>query len=80
MSLLRRFLASGSPFRRGAITQQLDCMLATFSDLGVPIAEEKLEGPGTAVTFLGTEVDTEAMVLCLPQRRIVHMVGEGIVL
>ena len=33
--------------------QQLDCLMKTFSDLGVPIAEEKLEGPGTVVTFLG---------------------------
>ena len=51
--------------------QQLDCLLAAFSDLDVPIAEEKLEGPGTVVTFLGVEVDTEAMVLRLSQRKII---------
>ena len=64
------FLLLARPSQGG---QQLDCLLATFSDLGVPIAEEKLEGPGTAVTFLGIEVDTEAMVLRLPQRRIVEL-------
>ena len=50
--------------------QQLDCLMKTFSDLGVPIAEEKLKGPGTVVTFLGIEIDTDAMVLRLPQAKI----------
>ena len=31
---------------------------------------EKLEGPATCLTFLGIEVDTEAMELCLSEKKL----------
>ena len=44
----------------------LDISLALFSKLGVPIAEEKVEGPVTSLKFLGLEVDTVNMLVKLP--------------
>ena len=38
--------------------------------LGVPLASEKVEGPTTCLTFLGIEIDTVAMELQLPEKKI----------
>ena len=48
--------------------QDLDLFLRHLSWLGVPIAEEKIEGPVTRITFLGIEIDSERQVLRLPRR------------
>ena len=37
-----------------------------FHKLGVPIAPEKVEGPTTCITYLGTEMDSVPQVICLP--------------
>ena len=42
----------------------------TCTDLGVPLAMEKLEGPTHCITFLGIEIDTQAGTLCLPADRL----------
>ena len=44
----------------------LTFLLATFNDLNIPVASEKLEGPATRLVFLGIEIDTVEMVLRLP--------------
>ncbi len=38
--------------------------------LGLPIAEEKREGPTTVLEFLGFEVDSGAMTIRLPERKV----------
>ena len=38
--------------------------------LRVPIAEDKLEGPTTSLSFLGIELDCDRMVLRLPQEKL----------
>ena len=38
--------------------------------LGFPVAEEKVEGPSTRMTFLGIEIDSEALVLRLPHAKL----------
>ena len=43
--------------------------------LGVPIADHKVDAPATALTFLGIEIDTEAGVLRLPQKKLHHLQG-----
>ena len=48
----------------------LDVVLELCERLGVPLAMEKLEGPTTCLTFLGIEVDTEAMELRLPEMKL----------
>ena len=42
-------------------------LLQLFSKLGVPVAEEKREGPSTQLMFLGIELDTREMVRRLPK-------------
>ena len=48
----------------------LDLLLSTFFRLGIPIAEDKVEGPSTSLVFLGIEVDTVSGVLRLPAEKI----------
>ena len=35
-------------------------------DMGTQIEEAKCEGPSTVITFLGVELDTVALEICLP--------------
>lgn len=48
----------------------LQSILDLFESLGVPIAQEKVEGPATCLKFLGLEVDTVAMEVRLPTDKI----------
>ena len=41
-----------------------------FTKLGVPLAEEKTEGPTTKITFLGIEIDSMSMSLRLPDGKL----------
>ena len=41
--------------------------------LGMPIAEQKMESPTQALTFLGIEVDTEEMKVRLPADKLQHL-------
>ena len=45
----------------------LEQALQVCGDLGVPISEEKLEGPDKVITFLGIEIDSEMLQLRLPE-------------
>ena len=51
-------------------------MLSLCSELGVPIAEEKCEGPATRITFLGIQIDTERWHLRLPDDKLRDLLGE----
>ena len=42
--------------------------------LGVPTASEKTEGPTTKICVLGLEIDSEEMVIRIPQAKIVEIV------
>ena len=46
--------------------EALQTLLALCKELGIPVAEEKTEGPATILIFLGIEIDTIAMQLRLP--------------
>ena len=48
----------------------LNVALELCGRLGVPIAEQKLQGPTTSLSFLGIELDTMAMELRLPQEKL----------
>ena len=48
----------------------LGTTLAVCSELGVPIAPQKIEGPTSCLTFLGIEMDTSRMQLRLPQPKL----------
>ena len=38
--------------------------------LNVPLSEEKTAGPATIICFLGLEIDSEKMEICIPIRKI----------
>ena len=48
-------------------------LLGCWSQLGTPIAQDKTEGPTTCLTFLGIEVDTQAMELRLPAHKLARV-------
>ena len=48
----------------------LDSTLALFAELGVPVAEEKVEGPATCIKFLGLVVDTVKMMVQIPDDKL----------
>jgi len=41
-----------------------------MKELGVPLAEEKTEGPSEVIVFLGLELDTNRMVVRIPQEKL----------
>ena len=51
----------------------LDITLKVCKELGVPIAEDKLEGPVTQLTFLGIELNSINMSLKLPEDKMVAL-------
>ena len=59
--------------------EELQVLLECFDRLGVPVAEQKLEGPTTTLTFLGIELNTEQMIRRLPPKKLKELkelVGE----
>ena len=59
------FLLAGPP---GQLTcsESTETMLRVCERLGIPVALDKLEGPATAITFLGITIDTTLQQLRLP--------------
>ena len=51
-------------------TSVLSQTLSAFSQLGVPVAPEKVEGPVTCIKFLGLDVDTVAMQVRIPDDKL----------
>lgn len=39
------------------------------SEFGIPIAEDKTQGPKTVITFLGIVIDTDKMVIIISNRK-----------
>jgi hypothetical protein len=50
--------------------------LEICDELGVPIADEKLVGPVHVLTFLGLEIDTDEMMVRIPQSKMNALVAE----
>ena len=53
--------------------EDLHKLQQVFDKLGVPIAEEKLEGPSVCLTFLGKELDTRRMIRRLPSNKLIEL-------
>ena len=54
-------------------------MLGLCQKLGVPVAPSKCMGPASVLTFLGFELDTDALVVRLPEEKLLRIrakVGE----
>ena len=54
-----------TPFQQSR-QQSLSSMLLTFTNLGVPIAANKTEGPSTTLEFMGVILDTVRMEARIP--------------
>lgn len=55
----------------------MNCFFLEICDeLGVPIADEKLVGPVHVLTFLGLEIDTDEMMVRIPQSKMNALVAE----
>ena len=53
--------------------QIMSTFFATCAKMGVPIAEEKTEGPQTVIIFLGLELDSDLMEVRIPKDKIEHL-------
>ena len=47
--------------------RHLEACFSLFETLGVPIAQDKTEGPSTCITYLGFKLDSVKQELQLPQ-------------
>jgi hypothetical protein len=52
---------------------QLSAVLKLFKMLGVPLAEDKKEGPTNKLTFLGIQIDTLTMTISIDPVRLTHI-------
>ena len=68
------FLVVGPPGSESC-SRALASSLRLCEELGVPIAPHKLEGPGTAISFLGILIDTQEGVLRLPAEKLSRLRG-----
>ena len=59
------FLLMGSPGTSECSLAQATTIVIC-SELGVPLAEDKTEGPVTKLSFLGIQLNTACMLTCLP--------------
>ena len=66
------FLTVGGP-NSTQCSHNSDLLQAVCHRLGVPLAAENIEGPATVLSFLGIELDTERMVMCLPRDKLDHI-------
>ena len=48
----------------------MDIMQSAFSELGVPLALEKIIDPSTKITYLGIEIDSVANSIRLPMEKL----------
>ena len=53
--------------------EDLQKLRQVLDRLGVPIAEEKVEGPSVCLTFLGIELDTRRMIRRLPSHKLTEL-------
>ena len=63
------FLTIG-PASSNVCQHNLDILMQTCNELGIPLAEDKLEGPSTCITFLGIVIDTSKSEIRLPEEKL----------
>ena len=63
------FLTIGPPLF-SVCQHNLDTIISIYNYLGVPLALEKVEGPSTALPFLGIVLDTKKMEARLPEDKL----------
>ena len=68
------FLAA--PLQSFPCQHDLDTFLQVASKLGVPVAMEKVEGPVTAMSFLGLILDSVKQEICLPPDKLAELMHD----
>jgi hypothetical protein len=63
------YITMGPP-HKDECQQNLEVMLSSCRRLGVPVAPEKSAGPSMVMVFLGFELDTNSMVVRLPEEKL----------
>ena len=63
------FLLLGAP-GSGECTRALALTRATCKELGVPLADDKIEGPTSSLTFLGIRLSSQPLSVSLPQDKL----------
>ena len=48
----------------------MDCFQSICTSLGVPLSEEKTEGPETYIVFLGLSIDTVNQSIFIPRDKV----------
>ena len=76
LNYLDDFLFIGTPNSAEAL-QAARLAMTVFSDMDIPVATHKTEGPSSCVTFLGIQIDTVAGQLYLPSDKL-HRVREQV--
>jgi len=66
------YLTMGPPGSQ-VCQQNLNIFTSLCAELGVPLAEEKLEGPATSLSFLGIILDTEHLEIKLPADKLARI-------
>ena len=69
------FLFAGHP-ATGECAASLAKALEVCTQLGMPVAPHKIEGPSTKLTFLGIEIDSQEAKLRLPEQKLLALRSE----
>ena len=64
------YIMWGAPSSKDC-AESLRILLEVCSELGIPVASQKCQGPSTRLVFLGIEFDTMSMELRLPEEKLV---------
>ena len=65
-----------SPQDSPSCANNLQKIKDTCSMLGIPLALEKVEGPSQCITFLGISLDTQLMLACLPDDKLLRICNQ----
>ena len=60
------YLLASPPIPENQAEADLSTFKSTFNSLGVPIAEDKLIGPTTCLTFIGIMINTDSFEISIP--------------
>ena len=70
------YLLASPPAPTDQAHQDLQTFKQTFYSLGVPIAEDKLIGPTTSLTFVGIRINTEDFTVSIPQEKVKEVMDQ----
>ena len=66
----------GGPAHSSVCAHNVKTILHMASQVGIPLAPNKLEGPTTRLVFLGTLIDTSSLETSLPDDKLHKLISE----